>query len=332
MMNLKNFVIAAAAITLGGFCGMGLTSHAAEESIVPEYGTIEDLGDGTWIGSDSLLPDESENIKNVDTSVDNKTTESVSTDDAVLNTTVSSSNETTTDIVEKSYMTLEMPSVDVVAQKPVVDYVVSSEDTTTTDTITDSVVDKTCSDDTTVSDTTKEEVSDSELSDVTDNETDTSKTTTDSTYVDEVVDNTNVSTGIDTLIDESFYVESFTQNDLYEDYDSDEPLVPSVKGDSIFKDSNFYEDYDPDEELIPEIKGDDIFPDISPEIPKVSVVTNTTEKVPQVLSDNLFTENHQPRTGDTSQLFGIILAFILSLALMIVMITRIYKINWYENS
>lgn len=295
MAKAKNFLIKVAVVVIAtaGIVLAGNSLQAQAATVEPEevtlasdvsksealFGSIEELPDGSWIGSDSLLPEEAE-----------------ASDDAII-------SEATAD--EQLQLDVLMLTQEI---KPVVVEVLDTDATTGTDTATadaDASVDVP-SQDITDEDADAVEAGEDKILDdgfaVDGVDTDEVETPSTSTSESKVSDVTNVTEDTD-------------EDDwLYADADNVE-LVPEVKGDSMVEskstvnvdddDDWMYVDFDSE----PEVKGDDIItpeeptvpeePQPQPTVPETPILTEPTVQpmqTPVVLGDSLWTA---PKTGDT---------------------------------
>ena len=295
MAKAKNFLIKVAVVVIAtaGIVLAGNSLQAQAATVEPEevtlasdvsksealFGSIEELPDGSWIGSDSLLPEEAE-----------------ASDDAII-------SEATAD--EQLQLDVLMLTQEI---KPVVAEVLDTDATTGTDTATadaDASVDVP-SQDITDEDADAVEAGEDKILDdgfaVDGVDTDEVETPSTSTSESKVSDVTNVTEDTD-------------EDDwLYADADNVE-LVPEVKGDSMVEskstvnvdddDDWMYVDFDSE----PEVKGDDIItpeeptvpeePQPQPTVPETPILTEPTVQpmqTPVVLGDSLWTA---PKTGDT---------------------------------
>lgn len=318
---LKKFTVAA--ITTVGIVLAGNSLQAQAETIEPEemtlasdvetseeldmqvwtsdnlyeesFGSVEELPDGSCIGSDSLLPEEAEDATTLEAKADN-----------------------------------EQPQLDILMLtqeiKPVVVEMLNTDATTGTDTATadaDASVDVP-SQDITDEDANAVEAGEDKILDegFAVDGVDTDEVETPSTSESKVSDVTNVTEDTD-------------EDDwLYADAD-DVELVPEVKGDSMVEskstvnvdddDDWMYVDFDSE----PEVKGDDIItpeeptvpeePQPQPIVPETPILTEPTVQpmqTPVVLGDSLWTA---PKTGDTLTMIAVCIIVALLAAGVIVL-------------
>lgn len=310
---LKKFTVAAIATV--GIMLAGNSLQAQAETVEPEemtlasdvetseesFGSVEELPDGSWIGSDSLLPEEAEDAS----------------DDATTLEETADNEQPQLDIL---MLTQEI--------KPVVVEALDTNTTTGTDTATadaDASVDVP-SQDITDADADAVEAGEDKILDegFAVDGVDTDEVETPSTSESKVSDVTNVTEDTD-------------EDDwLYADADADdEELVPEVKGDSMVEskstvnvdddDDWIYVDFDSE----PEVKGDDIItpeeptvpeePQPQPIVPETPILTEPTVQpmqTPVVLGDSLWTA---PKTGDTLTMIAVCIIVALLAAGVIVL-------------
>lgn len=254
------------------------------------FGSVEELPDGSWIGSDSLLPEEAEENEKID-EAENMTQPSDAED---------ASDDATT-LEEKADN--EQPQLDILMLtqeiKPVVVEMLNTDATTGTDTATadaDASVDVP-SQDITDADADAVEVGEDKILDedfAVDavDDVDTDEVETPSTSESEVSDAANATE--DTSEDDWMYV----------DFDSD----PEVKGDDIIT---------PEEPTVPEE------PQPQPTVPETPILTEPTVQpmqTPVVLGDSLWTA---PKTGDTLIMIAVcIIAALLAAGVIVLSLQR----------
>lgn len=329
--------ITVAAIATVGIVLAGNSLQAQAETIKPEevtlasdletseelFGSIDELPDGSWIGSDSLLPEEAEENQKLN-EAENMTQSSDAedaSDDAII-------SEATAD--EQLQLDVLMLTKEI---KPVVVEVLDTDATTGTDTATadaDASVDVP-SQDITDEDADAVEAGEDKILDegfavdAVDG-VDTDEVETPSTSESEVSDAANATEATD-------------EDDwLYADAD-DKELVPEFKGDSVVEskstvnvdddDDWMYVDFDSE----PEVKGDDIItpeepmvpeePQPQPVVPETPILTEPTvqpTQSPVVLGDSLWTA---PKTGDTIAMIAIyIIATLLAAGVIVLNLQR----------
>lgn len=316
MTNAKNFLIKVAVVVIAtaGIVLAGNSLQAQAATIEPEevtlvsdvstseelFGSIDELPDGSWIGNDSLLPEEAE--------------ENISEATAY----------------EQLQLDVLMLTKEI---KPVVVEVLDTDATTGTDTATadaDASVDVP-SQDITDEDADAVEAGEDKILDegfavdAVDG-VDTDEVETPSTSESEVSDAANATEATD-------------EDDwLYADAD-DKELVPEVKGDSMVEskstvnvdddDDWMYVDFDAE----PEVKGDDIItpeeptvpeePQPQPTVPETPILTEPTVQpmqTPVVLGDSLWTA---PKTGDTLIMIAVcIIAALLAAGVIVLSLQR----------
>lgn len=341
MAKAKEFLkkIAVAVIATAGIVLAGNSLQAQAATVEPEllplasdvskseelFGSIEELPDGSWIGSDSLLPEEAEENDKIDEA--ENMTQSSDAEDA-------SDDATTLDETADN----EQPQLDILMLthqeiKPVVVEVLDTDATTGTDTATadaDASVDVP-SQDITDEDADAVEAGEDKILDecfavdAVDG-VDTDEVETPSTSESEVSDAANATEATD-------------EDDwLYADAD-DKELVPEFKGDSVVEskstvnvdddDNWMYVDFDSE----PEVKGDDIItpeepmvpeePQPQPVVPETPILTEPTvqpTQTPVVLGDSLWTA---PKTGDTIAMIAIyIIATLLAAGVIVLNLQR----------
>lgn len=281
---------------------VGTSDNLYEES----FGSIEELPDGSWIGNDSLLPEEAEDAS----------------DDSTTLEETADNKHPQLDIL---MLTQEI--------KPVVVEALDTSTTTGTDTATadaDASVDVP-SQDITDADADAVEVGEDKILDedfAVDavDDVDTDEVETPSTSESEVSDAANATE--DTSDDDWLYADA-----------DDVELVPEVKGDSMVEskstvnvdddDDWLYVDFDAD----PEVKGDDIItpeeptvpeePQPQPTVPETPILTEPTVQpmqTPVVLGDSLWTA---PKTGDTLIMIAVcIIAALLAAGVIVLSLQR----------
>lgn len=329
---LKKFTVAA--IATAGIMLAGNSLQAQAATVEPEevtlasdvskseelFGSIDELPDGSWIGSDSLLPEEAEENQKLD-EAENMTQSSDAedaSDDAII-------SEATAD--EQLQLDVLMLTKEI---KPVVVEVLDTDATTGTDTATadaDASVDVP-SQDITDEDADAVEAGEDKILDegFAVDGVDTDEVETPSTSESEVSDAANATEATD-------------EDDwLYADAD-DKELVPEVKGDSMVEskstvnvdddDDWMYVDFDAE----PEVKGDDIItpeeptvpeePQPQPTVPETPILTEPTVQpmqTPVVLGDSLWTA---PKTGDTLIMIAVcIIAALLAAGVIVLSLQR----------
>lgn len=337
--------ITVAAIATVGIMLAGNSLQAQAETIKPEevtlavdafastdatFGNIEELPDGSWIGSDSLLPEEAEENEKLD-EAENMTQPSDAEDASDDATTL----EETADNEQPQLDILMLTTQEI---KPVVVEALDTNTTTGTDTATadaDASVDVP-SQDITDADADAVEAGEDKILDegFAVDGVDTDEVETPSTSESKVSDVTNVTEDTD-------------EDDwLYADADADdEELVPEFKGDSVVEskstvnvdddDDWMYVDFDSE----PEVKGDDIItpeepmvpeePQPQPVVPETPILTEPTvqpTQTPVVLGDSLWTA---PKTGDTIAMIAIyIIATLLAAGVIVLNLQRQKRRMW----
>ena len=322
---LKKFTVAAIATV--GIVLAGNSLQAQAETIKPEkmtlasdvstseddnlyeesFGSIDELPDGSWIGSDSLLPEEAEENDKLD-EAENMTQPSDAED--------ASDDATTLDETADN----EHPQLDILMLthqeiKPVVVEALDTNTTTGTDTATADAVE-----------VGEDKILDEDFAVDAVDDVDTDDVETPSTSESEVSDAANATEATD-------------EDDwLYADAD-DKELVPEFKGDSVVEskstvnvdddDDWMYVDFDSE----PEVKGDDIItpeepmvpeePQPQPVVPETPILTEPTvqpTQSPVVLGDSLWTA---PKTGDTIAMIAIyIIATLLAAGVIVLNLQR----------
>lgn len=276
------------------------------DNLYESFGSIEELPDGSWIGSDSLLPEEAEEndkLNEADNEAENMTQPSDAED--------ASDDATTLDETADN----EHPQLDILMLthqeiKPVVVEALDTNTTTGTDTATADAV----------------EVGEDKILD-------------EDFAVDAVDDVETPSTSESEVSDAANATEATDEDDwLYADAD-DKELVPEFKGDSVVEskstvnvdddDDWMYVDFDSE----PEVKGDDIItpeepmvpeePQPQPVVPETPILTEPTvqpTQSPVVLGDSLWTA---PKTGDTIAMIAIyIIATLLAAGVIVLNLQR----------
>ena len=319
--------ITVAAIATVGIVLAGNSLQAQAETIKPEkmtlasdvstseddnlyeesFGSIDELPDGSWIGSDSLLPEEAEENDKLD-EAENMTQPSDAED--------ASDDATTLDETADN----EHPQLDILMLthqeiKPVVVEALDTNTTTGTDTATADAVE-----------VGEDKILDEDFAVDAVDDVDTDDVETPSTSESEVSDAANATEATD-------------EDDwLYADAD-DKELVPEFKGDSVVEskstvnvdddDDWMYVDFDSE----PEVKGDDIItpeepmvpeePQPQPVVPETPILTEPTvqpTQSPVVLGDSLWTA---PKTGDTIAMIAIyIIATLLAAGVIVLNLQR----------
>ena len=290
MKNFKKMIkgVVVGAMTLTCIWGIGNITHAEEINTVPEYGTIENLGDGKWIGADSLMPKETVDSTDVtETEVDKtENKDNVTVDDATTDEIVSDTTNSNDTVVDD-----EMVSDDVVVDNVTTNEVVS--DTTNSD---DTVVDD---------ETNNDEIMTFEM------------IPSDQKPVVDVSEKSPEVLG-DDLYEEPTPVKN-TKLNIYEDFVDDFITDDEIKGDDIFPEPTPEPEIKPEPTPEPEKVPERVVPTtprkVVQETPAKVVKTNT-EKTPEVLGDNLF---DAPKTGDGNELFFYVIGIILSLGTLITM-------------
>lgn len=322
---LKKFTVAAIATV--GIVLAGNSLQAQAETIKPEeitlasdvstseddnlyeesFGSIDELPDGSWIGRDSLLPEEAEENDKLD-EAENMTQPSDAED--------ASDDATTLDETADN----EHPQLDILMLthqeiKPVVVEALDTNTTTGTDTATADAVE-----------VGEDKILDEDFAVDAVDDVDTDDVETPSTSESEVSDAANATEATD-------------EDDwLYADAD-DKELVPEFKGDSVVEskstvnvdddDDWMYVDFDSE----PEVKGDDIItpeepmvpeePQPQPVVPETPILTEPTvqpTQSPVVLGDSLWTA---PKTGDTIAMIAIyIIATLLAAGVIVLNLQR----------
>lgn len=291
---------------------VGTSNNLYEES----FGSIEELPDGSWIGSDSLLPEEAEENEKEAKNITQSSDAEDASDDATTLEETADNKQPQLDIL---MLTQEI--------KPVVVEALDTDTTTGTDTATadaDASVDVP-SQDITDEDADAVEAGEDKILDEGFG-VDTDEVETPSTSESSVSDVTNVTEDTD-------------EDDwLYADAD-DVELVPEVKGDSMVEskstvnvdddDDWMYVDFDAE----PEVKGDDIItpeeptvpeePQPQPIVPETPILTEPTVQpmqTPVVLGDSLWTA---PKTGDTLIMIAVcIIAALLAAGVIVLNLQR----------